>query len=143
MVCHTGYMTLAELIAAYRGDTSYERLSKRAADAGYEISAQMIHNFATKPLTNIPRVDKIRAIAAALRVSPRQVLDSAAESVGLTAEPPSADVTNQPQIERLLAVLRHRDPQEVEHLSRVVDTVVRALDTRVPQPASNAHDPDS
>lgn len=127
---YTLYMTLGQLIAAYRGDVSYERLARRAEKHGYDISATMIHVLATKPLTNIPRVETIHAIAAALGIEPREVLDAAAESVGLIAQASDTlqPVTNREQVEALLAVVRHRPPEQVEHLSRVIRTVAAALD---------------
>jgi hypothetical protein len=121
-------MTLAELIAAHRGDFSYERLSKRAADAGYKISGAMIHNYATKPLTAIPRVETIRAVAAALRVDARSVLDAAAESVGLTPRDPDRDVDNRTQVEAIVSLVRDRPASELEHVRRVVGDVVHMLD---------------
>lgn len=138
-VCETPGMTLSELIAAYRGDVSYERLAKRTADTDGRptISGAMLHNLARKPLDNIPRVETIHAIATALGVSPRLVLDSAAESVGLSAEQPDPSVTNRAQVESLVALVRHRPPEEVEHLSRVVGDVVRALDSRSPTTTSS------
>lgn len=131
-------MDLGELIRAHRGDMSYERLSKRAAEAGHEISGTMLHSFATKEVQNIPRVETIHAIAAALRVSAKDVLDASAESVGLLAAPESElqTVTNRTQVNALLAVIRHRPPDEVEHLSRVVRTVADALDARDAPPTT-------
>jgi hypothetical protein len=125
-------MDLGELIKAHRGDISYERLSKRAVESGHDISGTMLHAFATKPLPNIPRVETIHAIAAALRVSAKEVLDASAESVGLLAASESElqNVTNRTQVNALLAVIRHRPPDEVEHLSRVVRTVADVLDAR-------------
>lgn len=128
----TAGMTLAELIAAYRNGTSYERLARRAADAGHDISGAMLHVFATKPLANIPRVETIHAVSAALGVSPRRVLDAAAESVGLTTTHLQQNVTNRTQIEAVLAIVRHRPPKEIEHLSRVLSEVAQALDSRDP-----------
>ncbi|MGH8963830.1 MAG: hypothetical protein ACRDXB_00640 [Actinomycetes bacterium] len=128
MVCKTRCMTLAELIAAHRGDVSYERLSKRAADAGHDISGAMLHNFATKPLTNIPRVETLRAVAAALRVDPREVLDASAEAVGLTPRAPDPELANRAQIEAIVSLVRDRPAGELEHLHRVVGDVVRLID---------------
>lgn len=129
-------MTLGELIRAHRGETSYERLARRAGEAGHDISGTMIHTLATAPLKNIPRVDTIHALSAALLVSPKEILDAAAESVGLVAAAPDSEshnVTNRTQVAALLAVVRHRPPDEIEQLSRVVRTVAEALDARAPQ----------
>lgn len=125
-------MNLGELIQAYRGDASYTRLAKRANDAGYPISGQMIHHLVSKPVESIPRVNTIHALAAALGVAPRAVLDAAAESVGLAPTPHDelTNVTNRSQVQALLAVVGHRPPDEVEQLSRVVRTVAEALDAR-------------
>jgi transcriptional regulator with XRE-family HTH domain len=124
-------MTLAELIAAHRGDVSYERLAKRAGEAGYEISAAMIHNYATKPLTNIPRVETLRAVAAALRVDPRTVLDAAAEAVGLSPREPDHGLANQAQVQAIVSLVRDRPASELEHVRRVLGDVVHMLDNTV------------
>lgn len=121
-------MNLAELITAHRGDLSYERLAKRAAAQGHEISAAMLHNFATKPIPNIPRVDTIRAVAAAIRVHPRDVLNAAAESVGLTPRDPDPEIANRVHVEAIVSLVRDRPADQLEHVRRVVGDVVSIFD---------------
>lgn len=134
-------MTLAELIAVHKGDASYERLAKKATDAGHSITSSMLHNVASKPIKNIPRLDTINAIAAALSVSPRTVLDASAESLGLMQpDDELTSVTSRHQVEALLSVVRHRAPDEVEHLNRVVRAVTSALDAGRSNPDESVSD---
>lgn len=124
-------MKLGELILAHKGDLSYERMAKRATDAGHKITSSTLHNYATKPIRNIPRLEAIHSIATAIGVPPRSVLDASAESLGLTLpvdEEELRTVTSRSQVEALLSVVRHRDPEELEHLNRVVRVVTSALD---------------
>jgi hypothetical protein len=88
----------------------------------------MIHNFATKPLPNIPRTDTLIAVATALRLNPREVLDAAAVSVGLTPREPDEPHENRAQIEALVSLVRDRPADQLEHLNRVVGDLVRMID---------------
>lgn len=134
-------MTLAELITAHKGDASYERLAKKATDAGHPITASMLHNLVSKPIKNIPRMDTLSAISVALGVSTRTVLDASAETLGLTQpDDDLTDVTSRSQVEALLSVVRHRDPDELEHLNRVVRAVASALDAGRSNPGTSPND---
>lgn len=81
---------LAQIIAARKGNRSYERLSK---DAGGYPSANRIQQLATRPLqSKFPDPDTIRGLASALGVTVTEIVLSSARSVGLqvAVEEPTA-----------------------------------------------------
>ncbi|MGN8245271.1 hypothetical protein ACTHAM_002390 [Cellulomonas soli] len=74
-------MNLAELIRTTKGDRSYDDLARDAGGAPGRQRWQQLAS--TMPLKNFPDPDSIRAIARALGVSQRAVVDAAGESLGL------------------------------------------------------------
>ena len=107
-------MNLAELIRTTKGDRSYDDLARAAGGApGRQRWQQLASNVALK---NFPDPESIRAIARALGVTQRAVVDAAAESLGLEVRrsrsrfeellPDGVDDLDDDALAGILAVLR-------------------------------------
>ncbi|WP_263251603.1 helix-turn-helix domain-containing protein [Saccharopolyspora rosea] len=116
-------MTLGELIARRREHLgmSYQAIADQASTYGLPLTSTNVYHLATKPLTRIPKPDTLRALAAALQVPVSDVLNAAAESVGLKVH--QAEVTESART--FMALTEDRDPEEVSAALDVVESVLR------------------
>src|SRR5690349_5605398 len=71
-------MTLADLIAARKGDLSYEALAQRGG-----LSTAAVHKFATGNNKDFPPPATVHGLARALQVPVRDVVMAAAYGLGL------------------------------------------------------------
>lgn len=114
-------MTLQELIAACKGDRSYDQLE---AAGGGSPSSKRWQQIATKVDRNFPDPPTIRAIARALAVTETTVVLAAARSLGLTI--PVADAN---RLAELLPPSAARlTPMQVAAVRQVVRAMVEPVD---------------
>lgn len=103
---------------------TYNEMVERAAAANYPISRSMLHHLADQEWPNMPTTDKIRGIAAAIEVSPDEIVLAAAESLGLQTEVIEID----PNVRAMLAMLGRRTPEQQQVLRDVIRSVTMAMD---------------
>lgn len=114
-------MNLQELIAACKGDRSYEALEKAG---GGSPSSKRWQQIATKVDPKFPDPATIRSIARALSVSETTVVLAAARSLGLTI--PLADAS---RLAELLPPSAARlTPMQVAAVRQVVRAMVEPMD---------------
>lgn len=120
-------VNLQELIARRKAELrrGFAQMEKVATAAGHPISRSMLHTFATRPLLNIPTTASLHAIAAALDVEPREVLEAAARSIGMTPTVVELNRTSR----AMLTLLADRSPAEIDALA----TALRAITNVLPQ----------
>jgi hypothetical protein len=101
------------------GDPSYEELARRGTQAGYRLTKSNLYHLATTEWKNFPDTETIFAIAAALACDPDEVLNAAAESVGIKRR----EVPTDRHTRAWLALVEDRSPEEIEHLQRIIETI--------------------
>lgn len=94
-------MTLADLIAARKGDDSYERLAERGG-----LSTAAMHKFGAGQNKDFPPPETVLRLARALGVTPGEIVTAAAYGLGIDMR---QDIEAGPALGRML-------PAEVDEL---------------------------
>ncbi|MEV5543074.1 hypothetical protein AB0L13_40265 [Saccharopolyspora shandongensis] len=117
-------MDLAELIQRRREHLglSYQGIAERAADYGLELTSTNVYHLATKAITRIPKPETLRALAVVLQVPVGDVLNAAAESVGLKIKRTDA---GDEATRTFTALIEDRDPDEVAAALDIVQSALR------------------
>lgn len=120
-------MTLQELILHRKNvlNLTYDELIRNAEQAGHKIARSTLHNRALQPFENMPDTETITAIAAAIKVTPEQVLNACAASIGLaTVGPGMLDHDAQ----AIMALIENRPSAQLRALEDIIRSVTRAMD---------------
>ncbi|WP_176439820.1 helix-turn-helix domain-containing protein [Haloechinothrix alba] len=122
-------MQLDELIKKKKAESglSFAAMADRARRSGYDINRATIHALTKNPMHEWPRVDTINGLAVALDVSPTDVLDSAAESLGVKLD---RSPTDSYRVRSWMALTGDRSDDEVDKLLEVARSVAAALDAQ-------------
>lgn len=123
-------MRLQDLILTRKRELgmSYDALVEAAEGAGYHkmLSKTRLFQLATKEIRNVPPTQTLLALAAAIQVDPEEVVNAAAESVGIELRP----TTLSRETRAWLALTSGRSPEQVAKLLEIARTVAETLDTR-------------
>ncbi|MGO1049830.1 hypothetical protein [Crossiella sp. CA198] len=112
-------MNLAELIERQKAASglSYEDMADRARDRGQRIRGNILWQLTRREIAQHPKPDTIRALAAALDTTVREVLDAVEESLGLRRV--DVEVAD-PNIEAWITLTGDRTPEEVAELAEIL-----------------------
>lgn len=119
---------LSSLIAARRRSTgdSLRAMEARARRAGYRISRSTISAYERGKITTQPSRKTVQALAAALDVTYEEVAAAASEQFGLGDD--QCDASRSQRAQAWLRLTADRTDEEVQHLLKVVEEIVRFED---------------
>jgi hypothetical protein len=101
-------------------------MSRRAEEAGYTVAVQTLSRYVKLPyVTDPPKADTVRGIAAALEVSVRVVAQAGLHSIGLLAKDDTPCVcTSRPNDHLIVVSSDDRSPEEVAAIVKAAEQAI-------------------
>lgn len=120
-------VNLSDLINTRKGELglSYEKLAGRARVAGHELTGNALFNLTRREIQQYPAPNTIRAVAAALGVEVRAVLDAVDESLGFERVPVDSGASD---VQAWITLTGDRTPAERQALLDFVRAKIQELD---------------